>query len=256
MPRELWLSFSALDTANKCAYKYYLRSIKRIVPFLPVNYPLVSGLAFHALAEEMYKVLNFNKDFLLRNWKKHFVHELEKTSNNFSDTRGYAKQLQYGYGLVHTFHKFASKEGYLVKPQDAEWKFKIAWKDFFVVGKVDLLIVKGILEILDFKTSWKVPTQEFADKSKQLTIYDWAVKTELGVKEAIVGLFYPRKNTILRTKRTKKDHLAVLSELEGLAKIIRNKEFTPNLKHCPKCEFKEYCKYYKKSTGQKATSGV
>ena len=140
--------------------------------------------------------------------------------------------------------------GYLVKPYKAEWKFKIARGKYDIVGKVDLLIQKKKFEVLDFKTSWKVCTDENLAINQQLSIYDWAVNTELGITDTEVVLFYPRKDSIKRTTRTTEDHEKVLKELDKLADYIDNGDFAPNTDSCGKCDFAKQCKYYKKPTRQ------
>jgi len=245
---KLRLSHSSLDLFDRCGYRYYLKYIKKIVPFVPVSYPLVTGIAFHALAEEMYKTLNFDKKWLLANWKRHFELALEGTSKNFADTTGYEKILKYGYGLVSRFYKFAAEEGYLVKPYKAEWKFKLPHKGFQIVGKVDLLIRKVKFEIIDFKTSWKPCSDKALKSNRQLTLYDWAVKTELGIKDTESALFYPREPKILRTNRTAEDHASVLDDLTQMSNKIEKGDFAPNTDNCKYCDFKKHCKYYKEQT--------
>lgn len=246
------LSYSSLDTATRCRYKFYLKHILKLVPFLPVNYPLITGIAFHALVEEMYKTLNFDRKWLLRNWARHFNYELERVNSNFASTKGSDKHLKYGFGLVSKFHKFASINGYLVKPFQAEWKFKIPRGKYDIVGKVDLLIQKDKFEVLDFKTSWKVCSEDDLKKNKQLSIYDWAVKTKLGIINTQVVLFYAKKDAILKTTRTEEDHASVLTELDKLSEQLDVGDFAPNTDHCGKCEFAKCCKYYKKPTAQKS----
>lgn len=251
--RKLRLSHTALDTMDKCQYMYYLKYVKRIKPFVPVSYPLVTGVAFHSLVEEMYNTKNFTKEFLVRNWKRHFMNALESASTTFASTKGYEKYLNYGYGIVHTFYAFAKRHGYLKPALETEWKFTIPvendqGKDFLITGKVDLLRKVGVgLEIVDWKTSWKVPTKAEIAKNKQLTIYDWAVKKVFKVSQTAPSMFYARKSAIRRSNRTVDDHNKILQEFKNMVKIRDKGVYKPNLKSCHWCDFQKHCKHYKKS---------
>jgi len=243
------LSHSMLDTYSYCGYKCWLKHFEFIKPFQDIRYPLVTGVAFHKLLDQMYKVCNFNKNFLVRNWKNVFMDCLEEEGSAFSTTEGYDKYLQYGYGLISQFHKFAQDNGYLIKPLQSEWPFTIKINEMQITGKVDLIIQRDSskpVEILDFKTGRTLPSQALVDENKQLTIYDWAVKTKLGFDNREVGLLFPRKGIILRSVRSENDHNTILTELTNLYDNIKANKFDPNNLHCPKCEYQKNCKYFKK----------
>jgi hypothetical protein len=234
---------------HQCGWKYFLRYIKHIKPYIPVRYPLVTGVAFHELVSDMYKACDFGLDFLIKNWKSNFVKHLEKEAGGFSSTKGYEKHLNYGYGLIKKFHKFAKVEGYLIPPIQSEWPYEFKFGNAKLVGKVDLIIQrKGVefVEILDFKTGYSVASQESVDTSRQLTVYDWAVKKEFKFKSTQVGLFYPRHDKILLSERTPDDYKSMLIGFNDLYKSVIKKEFAPNVLNCCHCEFKEYCDFYKK----------
>jgi len=247
MAKQLRVSHSALDTFNQCNYKYFLKYIERIKPYIPIRYPLVTGVAFHELVNLMYQECDFTRKFLTRNWKPIFEKCLEEEGSAWASTTGSDKYLAYGYVLINQFFKFAEERGYLIKPIQSEWGFTINLEDAVIVGKTDLIIQRSPelpIEILDFKTSWKVPTQEQVDANKQLTLYDWAVKKELGLENTVVGLFLPRKKAILLSSRGPEDHIKLLEELVSFDSSIKGAEFPPNLEHCSTCELKNYCKFY------------
>lgn len=248
MSKPLKLSHSALECFNQCNYKYYLKYVLRIKPYQPIRYPLVTGVAFHELVNEMYQECNFTRDFLVRRWKPLFNRCVEEEGSTWGDTSESKKYLDYGYILINQFFKFANENGYLIKPIHSEWAFSFNIGEMVIVGKTDIIIQRGPnmpVEVLDFKTAWKLPTQAQVDANKQLTLYDWAVKRELGYKDVIVGLFLPRKKTILISKRTEEDHAILMKELEAFDGKIKSQTFEPNLDHCTFCEFPKHCKFYK-----------
>ena len=251
--KKLRVSHTQLDTADRCEWMYYLKYVEYIKPFVPLSWPLVTGIAFHTLMEEMYNTKDFSKQFLIRNWKKHFMFAVESASSTFANTEGYEQQLNYGYGIIHKFYDFAKREDYLREAKDVEWNFRIPVKndqgdDFEIIGKVDLLMPLdgNKLAVVDFKTSWKVPSQADIDKNKQLTIYDWAVKHELGVSNTVPIMFYSRKSAIRKSARTETDHKAIIQDFKDLIKLRAKGKYTYNLKSCGYCDFQKYCKYYKK----------
>jgi ATP-dependent helicase/DNAse subunit B len=252
--KKIKISHSALESYHQCPQKYYLKHVLYIKPFVPVRWSLVTGVAFHKLMDHMYQTCNFDLKFLIREWKKIFLDSLEEEGSAFSDTKGHEKYLAYGYGVVKKFHTFALDNGYLVKPIKSEWKFTEEVNGTIVTGVVDLVIQKKIglpIEILDFKTGWKLPTKEDVDKNKQLTIYDWAVKKVLGISDTIVGLLFPRKSCIISGVRTEADHQLVLDEFINLDKNIKESHFEPNYLHCKDCEFKGNCKFIAKTNIEK-----
>lgn len=249
MSKPLRLSHSARETFDQCNFKYYLKYIEHIKPFIPIRYPLVTGVAFHELVNEMYQSCDFTREFLIHRWKPLFTKCLEEEGSAWASTEGSGKYLSYGYILINQFFKFAKEQGYLVKPIQSEWAFSFDLNGTELVGKTDLIIRRSPelpIEVLDFKTAWKVPSQEQVDANKQLTLYDWAVKREFGYDDVIVGLFLPRKPVILISKRTPADHEKLLAEMSSFDQTRKSGVFEPNLKHCPDCEFKKYCKFYQK----------
>jgi CRISPR/Cas system-associated exonuclease Cas4 (RecB family) len=215
---------------------------------MPIRYPLVTGVAFHELVNDMYKICDFELDFLVKNWKSQFLAKLENEACGFSSTKDYEPHLNYGYGLIKKFHKFAKEQGYLIPPIKSEWAYEFKFGSAKLVGKVDLVIQRKnmpFVEILDFKTGYNVAPQKSVDTNRQLTIYDWAVKKQLKIQNTKVGLFYPRYDKILLSERTPDDYKNMLIGFNDLYKSIIKKEFDPNYLHCSMCEFTEYCDFYK-----------
>jgi len=251
--KKLKLSFSSWELYHECGYKYYLKYIKWITPRVPIRYHFVTGNAFHDLVDNMYTVCSFVNSsyaisYLKRNWKKFFNYHLQKEGCTFSDTTGWEKQLGYGYGMVNKFCKWAKDNHYFVKPLCSEWKFCIPYKNFLIPGKTDVLFEREhCVEIIDFKTGRKMPSQQDVDESKQLTLYDWAVRLEKKIKKPTrVGLMFPRKGIAIHSTRTSEDHKDMLGELEKLHTNVSLSRFPPNTNSCYRCEYQDTCKYAKK----------
>ncbi len=243
--KKIWLSHTAIDTYDKCSWKYFLKYKLKIKPECDIRWPLVTGVAFHELVEAMYKSKDYSKRFLLKNWPQFFEMAVEKEISNWGKADGQDKQLGYGYGLVSKFYDLAKAKDYLRDPIDAEWDFTIHLPTSVIRGKVDLIIEsKDYIDVLDWKSGWGVPKQEDVDANLQLTIYDWAVKKKLGLKNVRAGLVFPRKNIVLYSKRDSSHHDKFVDKAEDTANKIRNEEFSPNFDHCDWCELKHACKHF------------
>ncbi len=243
--KKIYLSHTAIDTYDKCSWKHFLKYGLKIQPMHDIRWPLVAGVALHELAEAMYKHKDYSKKFLLKNWPSFFEMAVENEVSNWQEPKDKDKQLSYGYGLVSNFYTLAKAKDYLRDPIEAEWGFTINLATTVIRGKVDLIIkTKKYNDILDWKTGWGTPSKKDVDNNLQLTIYDWAVKTKLGLKNTRTGLVYPRKNIVIYSKRTSIHHDKFVDKAEDIANKIRNGEFSPNFNHCNWCELKHACKHY------------
>jgi CRISPR/Cas system-associated exonuclease Cas4 (RecB family) len=230
----------------QCGYKYYLSRIKHLKPFIPINYSLVTGVAFHSLANRMYEEADFSREFLVRNWKQEFLHALDEQACTFVSTAGYEDHLSDGYRLVSQFYKFAKANELLAKPVATEWSFTVDYDDFQITGIIDLIIQRqGSYQVIDFKSGWKVPTQQAVDEHVQLTLYHWAVSNHFSFVVDKVGLYFPRKGKIMESVRSAEHHKVVLGNLTKAVRQIQAGEFEPNFDSCPNCDYKSCCDKFK-----------
>lgn len=250
MTRKLNFSYSKLDAFNKCQWKYKLRYEDYIVPQVPIRWPLVTGVAFHDAVDRMYAAKDFDRKFLFSIWKDCFDMAIETEGGAWTviDADERDKHFKYGFGLLSAFHKFAAAKGYLKPPLYSEWPFTLELDKYRIKGKIDLIFPNNEnIEILDFKTSWTPLTKKVVDKDKQLTIYHWAVSDLLKLEGNLKpGLFYPRKEKIVFTTRKHNSKDSIISEFDSMAETIASGSYKPDYNHCSKCEFKNYCKFYKK----------
>jgi RecB family exonuclease len=245
----LKLSHSAVSTYQDCPQKYYLRHKLYLKPFIPMRWPLVTGVAFHDLMNKMYNGADYSYEFLRRNWKRCFMEAMEKEASAFQSTKGWEDELAKGYILIAQFYKFAKEKGYLCKPKATEWVFEVDYMGFKIKGIIDLILEwpDGSLVILDFKTGWAMMSDDALAVAPQLTLYHWGVLQGMGVAASKVGLFYPRKAQVKLSTRTESDHIQLLDQYVDIAKRITNEDFHPETGHCARCEMSTVCKYFKPS---------
>ena len=245
----LKLSHSSVTVYKTCPQAYYLSRVQHLKPFIPMRWPLVTGVAFHNLVNKMYSSGDFSFQYLRRNWKPCFMEALEIEASSFANTEGWEKKLQEGYILVAQFYKFAKEEGYLVKPLATEWVFEVAYNGFKIKGIIDLILKKddGAVHILDFKTGWAKVSDDQLAVHPQLTLYHWGVLQGMGINAERVGLFFPRQRSIRLSTRCEADHIQLLDEYTKIADSITKEDFHPETGHCAHCEMSKLCPYFKQS---------
>jgi CRISPR/Cas system-associated exonuclease Cas4 (RecB family) len=243
------LSHSSFCTYEECPQKFLLKHVLYLKPFIPMRWPLVIGVAFHNLVNQMYTACDFSYQFLRRGWKKCFMDAMEKEASAFQSTEGWGEHRQAGSILIATFYKFAKENGYLVRPMATEWTFEIEYQGFKIKGIIDLILQKdnGQVHILDFKTGWAAVSADKLAVYPQLTLYHWGVKQVMGITADRVGLFFPRKRSVLLSTRTESDHIQLLDEYVKIASSITKEDFHPEYGHCARCEMSKLCPHFKQS---------
>ena len=245
----LRLSHTSLDMFNTCGWKYKLKYIDHVKPYIPIRWALVTGVAFHNLVNKMYMECRFDYTFLRSMWNAEFMDALEKESSGFSSTEGWETHLGYGYGLIKKFYEFAKENNYLVKPIFTEWGFEIEYNGVKIVGKVDIAFEReDCVELLDFKSGWGNPTQEQVDNNLQLTTYSWAVRQHFNFTKPLkVGLFLPRFGVVKLSDRDEAQQLAMLGQFTRFKEAVDNEAYSPIYPNdkCNTCELNEHCTFFK-----------
>ena len=106
----------------------------------------------------------------------------------------------------------------------------------------------GILEIVDYKTGERIPSQRDVDKDLQLTFYALAAtlirEKPFGKspEEIKLSLYYFDKQEKISTRRTKKELEDAIKEIFEWRKKIENSNFEcANTYMCKNCEYKSLC---------------
>ena len=124
-----------------------------------------------------------------------------------------------------------------------EKRFQVPLNDRHIlsgaIDRIDKLPI-GTYELIDYKTSKKLPTQDEVDRDKQLGIYHWAIgKLWPEARDISLTLYFLKHNEQITTKRQEYDAEQIKEEFIELAnKIEREKEFAP--KQNPLCDWCSY----------------
>jgi len=144
---------------------------------------------------------------------------------------------------VLTEHKFSLPLSKIYKDQYGQEPLKIGGK----IDRVDVL-PDGTLEITDYKTGAKVPTQKEVDQDLQLSFYALAAthvaELPLGVapEKIKLSLYYLDTQEKITTTRSVKDLEKVADEIFKIRQEITVSDFAcSNSFFCKNCEYKLLC---------------
>ena len=238
-----YLSYSQLDTFNRCPLQYRYKYIFKIPA--PVHSSASFGTSIHDALKDFYQNIKSGKkqeieDLLIileNNWIK--LGYESKKHEKFS--RSLAKKI-----LTDFYNKFHKHE---TVPRFLEQNFKFPIKSGLIIGgKIDRIDEKkdGRIEIIDYKTGDKLPTQKEVDKNLQLTLYAMACaqKYFLGKepKDITLSLLFLKQGKKISTKRTKDDLRKTRKDLLEKIKEIETSDFLPTPGFmCKFCEYKLLC---------------
>lgn len=229
------ISYSAFDTFNRCPLKYKLGYIDRI------KVPQKPELFFGGLIHEVVQ-LALKRDPIMPSVDELIGHFERRWRPDVFSSDNEAKQyFDFGQNMIRTFHS-SHKPG-LRNIVATEKRFYIPLNDKHVlngvIDRVDKLPV-GIFEVIDYKTSKSLPTQNDVDRDKQLCIYNFAVENLWPeAKDVRLTLYFLKFGQQITTTRRTDEVESIKNEIIQTAdKIEKNTDWAP--KQNPLCNWCEY----------------
>lgn len=245
-----FLSYSQIQTFKFCPLHYKLRYILKVPT--PVSSAQTFGTNIHNTLKDYYlylqgqheqKKLAWNKNLLAktlrRNWQSIGFRNKNEEKQHYRSAQKY---------LNDYYEKHAQKP---FRARAVEEKFVFPLTKYLKVGgiidRIDLH-PNGKIEIVDYKTSEKVPSQKDVDGDSQLTIYALAaaeVRHPLLLKqpeEILLSLYFFESQIKITTMRTSQQLIAAKEEIIDIAHQIEESDFacSGNI-YCKKCEYRLYC---------------
>jgi RecB family exonuclease len=245
-------SHSQLSTYETCPHKYKLSYIDRIETETE-GIEAFMGSRVHDALEKLYrdlmKVDRLNTlgeilDFYEQSWEKNWKETVQIVRKDYTaeDYRQQGRRcLAEYYRRYHPFEhgKTVGLEDYVTFPLDPEGNYLIR-------GYIDRLVLVGqsVLEIHDYKTSGKLPTQEEADSDRQLAFYQIGVEGRWkGIEEVRLVWHYLSFNTEILSARTPDGLNRVRQEaLDLIQRIEADRSFVPKEGPlCGWCNYQAFC---------------
>jgi putative RecB family exonuclease len=250
-------SHSSLGCFDTCPKQYHFRYVEKIRVDLE-GIEAFMGKQVHEILERLYLFVAEGKvpslDRVLsryrQNWEERFDADRIRivrsgTEPDFYLTNG-ARCLENYYRRHYPFDadETLGLEKRIQFQIDEEGKYKIR-------GIIDRLVraQDGALEIHDFKTSARVPSQATLDNDRQLALYEIGVRQQLREEDAIRLVWHYVRSDRLRTSVRTPEQLADLRAATALVidRIRSEKEWAPRPGPlCDWCDYKEICPVFRK----------
>jgi RecB family exonuclease len=240
-------SYSALDEFRTCPLKYKYSQIDRIKT--PKSKEQVFGTLIHNTLKLVHTpgilspTLEQALDFFSKNWNAEvFTDEIEERA-----------AFSQGVAMIQDYYK--KNDPAKVNIIDLESRFRIEIGDkekYIITGVVDRIDkTEDGYEIIDYKTTRKLPSQEKVDNDLQLSIYLAAFlnrypKEIENLDKVKVSLYYLKHGVKLSSKRT----LEQVKQSEGLIidliNQIQDSKFKPVISGlCDWCGYQNICPMWK-----------
>ena len=137
-----------------------------------------------------------------------------------------------------------------IRPTKVEEGFEIALKgtDYSIVGRIDLFTAGG--ELVDYKTSARTPSDNAAEVSDQLTLYDIDRNATSLEIHALVRTKTPQVKIIKSAPRSPERVTDLLQNIQKVSLLIRTGIFTKAAEDAPNSPC-SWCGFYERCRGKK-----
>lgn len=236
------LSHSSIETYDICPAKWKFQYVERI-PRKPS--PILSfGNSLHAALESFYRAtvpvapsLEELLAMLDRSW----------LSEGYPSPEEEARNRSLAVDILTRFHRDNAPTYAL--PAIVEEKFEIDIDGVPVSGQIDRMdrLPSGGYEILDYKTSRRLPTLDALRKNRQLSIYHLAVRETRGIDPERLTLYFLMHGQPMSVPgRTEADLEATRRHIVTVAERIEAEKFEPKRSAlCNWCDFQPICPLFR-----------
>lgn len=260
-------SYSALETYLQCPQRYKFQEIDRIK--VPKSKEAIFGTLIHGALNFMFKrdplypTLDEVIAHFRERWPKQNIIEKEVLDDPLR--RGWTEEeerlyFEEGVRMLRWFYEKNAPWKYSIL--DLESRFAVTLPDehtgrtHILTGIIDRIDKLGdhAYEIIDYKTSRKMPSQEALDNNLQLSLYSLGIQKRwphIRAEEIVLSLYFLKHGEKLSTRAsdattdaTKKHILTTIEEIEN--RIEQKKGFEPSPGPlCDWCGFRPLCPAWK-----------
>ncbi|MCS7092753.1 MAG: PD-(D/E)XK nuclease family protein, partial [Patescibacteria group bacterium] len=249
--RVNYLSYSQIDCFDTCPLHYKLRYIIKLPS--PPSAAASFGLSMHDTLKDIYMYAKGGKivsekeaiEILRKNWHR----EGYVSRDHLQETLDAGEKYIINYMKRHFDKNFLPLV--LEQPFTVNLPSKKDERLLKIGGKIDRIdqFSDGTIEVIDYKTGSKIPTQKELDNDMQLTFYALActlISDFVYVKDPediILSLYYFDGDKKISTKRTKEQLAEAVDKIYAKRKEIEESDFKCNGNFfCRNCEYKNFCK--------------
>ena len=240
-------SHSQLSTYETCPHQYRLAYIEKIKTETE-GIEAFMGSRVHDALEKLYRDLKVTKlntleellSFYHQNWEKNWNEMVQIIRKEYS--AGDYRRL--GEKCISDYYKryYPFDQGRTLGLEENIYFPLEEEKGYWIRGFIDrlTLVDNSILEIHDYKTSNRLPTQEGVNSDRQLAFYQMGVGGKWkDIREIRLIWHYLSFDTEIQSSRTSEElHQLRLETLELIQKIETDKHFFP--KEGPLCNWCDY----------------
>ena len=261
-PEIIKTSYSALDTFKQCPMKYKFQQIDKIKA--PKSKEAVFGNKIHKALQYFHstqpisptldELLNYLKDI----WP-------EKEENIFLDDQEDMIYFSEAIKILKNYYNHYLKIKHKFTVIDIETRFEVLLEKppekCLLRGIIDRIdkTADGI-EVIDYKTTKRLPSQQDIDNSLQLSLYclglinRWPKFAEQGLENIKLTFYYLKHQETISTKRTKEQLNDIQEQIwERLAEIEKS-DFKPIPSTlCGWCGYKNLCPMWKHKYSEQRT---
>jgi putative RecB family exonuclease len=244
-------SHSQLSTYETCPHQYKLAYIDKI-KIETEGIEAFMGSRVHDALEKLYRDLKVTKlngldeilDYYHQSWEKNWSEMIQIIRKDYTaeDYRRLGEKcITDYYNRYYPFDQgktLGLEENIYFRLEDE--------KEYWIRGFIDRLALceDSILEIHDYKTSGRLPTQEDVNSDRQLAFYQMGVEGKWkDIHEVRLVWHYLAFDTEIRSSRTPEKLLQLRQEtLELIQKIELDRQFLPKEGAlCDWCDYQAFC---------------
>lgn len=249
------ISYSAFDTYKNCSLKYKFQNIDKIPT--EKSKDAIFGTLVHSAMKFIHDpalvspTLEDALDHFAKNWNGDaFENELEERS-----------AFSMGVGMIQDYYKKNDPADFNIVDLESMFQIEIAEPEANHEGKKVTHVISGIIdridktedgfEIIDYKTTKKMPSQEKVDNDLQLSVYLNAFlkrypKEVANLDKIKVSLYYLKHGVKLSSTRTLEQLQQANQLFLDVIKEIEAGKFFPNVTPlCDWCGYQSYCPMWK-----------
>lgn len=243
------ISYSSYDTYRTCPLKYKYREIDRIPE--PKSKEAVFGTLIHAVLKYVHTpsllppTLDQALDYFSKGWNSAVYEDEMEERAAFTQgveiiSRYYDKNHIADYTIVDLESRFSIEIG-----NDTTGRHTVSG----IIDRIDK--TTDGYEIIDYKTTRKMPSQDKVDNDVQLSVYLKAFlerypKEAENIDKITVSLYFLKHGVKLSSTRTKEQLVALESNFLDAIKSIEEAKFDPILSPlCDWCGYQKICPLWK-----------